>query len=487
MLSAACASGVASTFGSPIGGVLFSIEVTSSTYPVSNLWRCIVVTLFGSLFFYMWRKIGIISAHQISLFSTDFPPFPYEIHEIFLFILVGIICGFLGSFYIFVLTKMIQLRKSIRLLNDHRYYLVGAVALITALISFPAAQLMRFSPNYTINLLFGMEDLAIPNPLLHLSLVAVARFILTPISLALPIPSGLFSPVFAIGAFLGRLFGEIVKRTLWENTIPAYYAVVGASALSVGVTRAMSTIVVVFELTGQLSLMLPVILASIFAVGVANFFNEGIYDRLMKIRGLPLLNDIIQDEESSKVTAKDIMRTEINFICSEDTIETVQELLTKTSHTIYPVVDSKSSMILVGSVKRNDLEIMINNAYQRQLEGLHISPETPGDLELNDYSRNETAVQRIKDASEPEDDRISVGSFVVPLYSSPTLLLKSASGEQQILIPLDAAPMSTPVFTPLPKIHFLFLMLRLSHSFVTVAGKLVGVIAKKDLIILSET
>lgn len=39
MLTAAVASGVTATFGAPIGGVLFSIEVSSTYYMVSNLWK----------------------------------------------------------------------------------------------------------------------------------------------------------------------------------------------------------------------------------------------------------------------------------------------------------------------------------------------------------------------------------------------------------------------------------------------------------------
>jgi H+/Cl- antiporter ClcA len=39
MLAAAVAAGVTATFGAPIGGVLFSIEVTSTYYFVSNLWK----------------------------------------------------------------------------------------------------------------------------------------------------------------------------------------------------------------------------------------------------------------------------------------------------------------------------------------------------------------------------------------------------------------------------------------------------------------
>ena len=39
ILAAAVAAGVAATFGAPVGGVLFSIEVTASYYLVSNMWK----------------------------------------------------------------------------------------------------------------------------------------------------------------------------------------------------------------------------------------------------------------------------------------------------------------------------------------------------------------------------------------------------------------------------------------------------------------
>jgi chloride channel 2 len=53
MLAAACAAGMAATFGAPFGGVLFSVEVTATYYPVGNLWRSVFTTLFGSLLFYL--------------------------------------------------------------------------------------------------------------------------------------------------------------------------------------------------------------------------------------------------------------------------------------------------------------------------------------------------------------------------------------------------------------------------------------------------
>ena len=61
MLSAAAAIGVVATFGTPIGGVLFSVEVTATYYMVSNLWRCFVGAISCIVCFQRFVDLEIIS------------------------------------------------------------------------------------------------------------------------------------------------------------------------------------------------------------------------------------------------------------------------------------------------------------------------------------------------------------------------------------------------------------------------------------------
>ena len=51
MLAAAVAAGVTATFGTPVGGVLFSIEVTTTYYVVSNLWRSFFCSIWCVIMF----------------------------------------------------------------------------------------------------------------------------------------------------------------------------------------------------------------------------------------------------------------------------------------------------------------------------------------------------------------------------------------------------------------------------------------------------
>ena len=155
-----------------------------------------------------------------------------------------------------------------------------------------------------INELFGSArfDLSVrwssPSLTLNLVIYATCKFVFTCLAVGCPISCGVFTPVFLIGAAVGRCYGEVLNHLTPESmqapahhaaasprcsrahsaTGPTFhvapqitaggYAVVGAAAMAAGVTRTVSTAVIVFELTGQLNHMLPVLVAVLFACAV---------------------------------------------------------------------------------------------------------------------------------------------------------------------------------------------------------------------------
>ena len=114
----------------------------------------------------------------------------------------------------------------------------------------------------------------------NLVIFVIVKFCITILSITMPIPAGVFVPVFVIGAGFGRLVGEIMA--IWfpsglnpapvtddlppsfcdwgggSHIVPGGYAVVGAAALAGGVTHTISTSVIVFELTGVASTLICV-------------------------------------------------------------------------------------------------------------------------------------------------------------------------------------------------------------------------------------
>ena len=119
-----------------------------------------------------------------------------------------------------------------------------------------------------------------------------AKFVLTALCCSLPLPSGLFTPVFTVGALSGRLFGQgVTALSSYYGTSLTFsageFAVAGAAAFAGGVTRSIATAAIVMELTGQLHLQIPVAVCVLASYFVSNRFAPAVYDVLVKEHRLP--------------------------------------------------------------------------------------------------------------------------------------------------------------------------------------------------------
>lgn len=139
----------------------------------------------------------------------------------------------------------------------------------------------------------------------------------------LPVPLGMIVPAFKIGAGLGRFYGEgmaylfptglnpYMNRTDFP-IIPGAYAVAGSAAFAGGTTGALSSAVIAFEMTGQLTHLLPVIVATIASNLVAQYLGPSIYDSLIKLKKLPYLPAIIQSSSAAhRIFVEDFMRKDL--------------------------------------------------------------------------------------------------------------------------------------------------------------------------------
>merc|ERR1719210_2276484 len=142
MLAAACAVGVACCFGAPIGGVLFSIEVTSVYFAVRNYWRGFFAAVIGAIVF---RLLSIWFQDEetiVAVFRTTFPiEFPYDPQELIVFALIGVFCGVGGAMYVFIHRKYVlwmrsnkQLKK---FLQKNRFIYPLLISFLISALSFP--------------------------------------------------------------------------------------------------------------------------------------------------------------------------------------------------------------------------------------------------------------------------------------------------------------------------------------------------------------
>jgi H+/Cl- antiporter ClcA len=250
--TACSALGIAATFGSPIGGVLFSIEVTSTYYLIHNYWRSFFASAVGAVTI----KI-VVSQQQVHLlesFRTNLPEIKNLASvKLIAFILTGICCGLLASLFIWLYQRVIvwKTKHAGILAKITPFGEVFCVALITGIVSFPLL-FLRLDHASAVHALFTNNEIDLwykqmfPGELLdpthdaHVRggiilatlIYTVVKLCLTAVSITLPIPYGIYIPLFAIGAAFGRSFGELFALIFpEENMEPNGFAAIGAAAV----------------------------------------------------------------------------------------------------------------------------------------------------------------------------------------------------------------------------------------------------------------
>ncbi|XP_030077963.1 chloride channel protein ClC-Kb isoform X1 [Microcaecilia unicolor] len=400
MLVAAAAVGVSTVFGAPISGVLFSVEVMSSHFAVKDYWRGFFAATCGA---FMFRLLAVFNSEQetiTALFKTNFKvDFPFDFPETFFFMLLGALCGAVTCAYLFCQRWLLgYVRRNwltAKLLSTDKAVYSALVALLLASITFPPGLghflasrltmkelLTSLFDNKTWSLLSQNASLEKPlqvdpdnlwlewwDPTFTifgtLAFFIVMKFWMLILATTMPLPAGYFMPVFLYGAAIGRLIGEIVAYLfpagisaggVINPIIPGGYALAGAAAFSGAVTHSLSTALLVFEVTGQIAHILPVILAVLVANAISQKFQPSFYEGTIIVKKLPYLPRIRSRHIGSyKVTTEEFMRTDITVVAKDSNFEDVLKVMTSTEALEYPVVENTESMILVGTVKRSEL------------------------------------------------------------------------------------------------------------------------------------
>ncbi|KAM7361716.1 chloride channel protein 2 isoform 3-T3 [Cochliomyia hominivorax] len=404
MLAAACAVGVGACFAAPVGGVLFSIEVTTTYFAVRNYWRGFFAAVCGATVFRLlavwFQNADTVRALFLTNFTTEFP---FDPQELFVFALMGVISGLGGAAYVWVHRRYVLFMRSNKKMNKflqkNRFLYPGFLALLVSTLSFPLGtgqfiagelgtheQVTQLFSNFTWSQDYlTVEQAAIvthwmtpyTNVFINLSCYVLFTFLFSIVASTIPVPSGIFIPVFKIGAGLGRLIGESMH--LWfpqgvryggrlSPIIPGGYAVVGAAAFSGAVTHTVSVAVIVFEMTGQITHVVPVMIAVLISNAIAALLQPSMYDSIILIKKLPYLPDLLPSSSGMySIYVEDFMVRDVKYIWQGISYQKLKEVL-KSNKTLrsLPLVDSPDNMILLGSVQRYELIKMIEKHIGRE-------------------------------------------------------------------------------------------------------------------------
>ncbi len=286
LVAAGAGAGIAATFNTPIGGVLFATELMLPEISVNTFLPVAVATgtatFIGRLFF------GSEPAFSVPASLASIPTEPSSAITLVLYALLGAVTGVAGAGFI----------KGLHLLEDAFDKIPGRYlrhALGMLLVGLMIYGLWRTAGHYYIE---GVGYSTIQATLYgqitapwFLLLLFVGKLLATSISLGSGSSGGVFSPSLFMGATIGAAFASLVTMLFPFAPVsgPAF-AMVGMGAMVGGSTgAAMTAVTMIFEMTRDYDIVLPMILAVALALGVRRMLSrESIYTLKLVRRGHPI-------------------------------------------------------------------------------------------------------------------------------------------------------------------------------------------------------
>nr|WP_290668844.1 chloride channel protein [Ardenticatena sp.] len=352
LVAAGAAAGIAATFNAPIAGAIFALEVILGRFSARN---------FGAV------VISAVSASIISrIYLGDQPAFAvpaYPLHhlgELPIYVVLGVLAAIVAVIFIRVLYALedffdewgipMPLKTALGLL------LTGGVALLL-----PQYEILGPGLHMIGEVIAENVPLAFQTMILLLILKLAA----TSFTLGSGNSGGVFAPSLFMGAVLGGLVGQ-AAHALWPDVAinPGAYAIVGMAATFAGAARApMTAVLIVFEMSNDYKLILPLMLATVIATFFAEaLFKESIYTLKLKRKGITIQAgrdvDVLQ-----AVTVGEVMSRDFGAVSTNTTLSELSDFFARTHRHGAIVLDEQGK--LWGLVTVSDLDRAVEDELPR--------------------------------------------------------------------------------------------------------------------------
>ncbi|KAL3953527.1 hypothetical protein ACCO45_011483 [Purpureocillium lilacinum] len=367
-----------------------SLEQLSYYFPDKTMWQSFVCAMTAAVALQAFDpfRSGKLVLYQTK-YNTDWHGF-----EMIPYAILGILGGVYGGLFIKANMTVARWKKA-------RPWLPGPiaqvllVALLTALVNYPNFYMKLQTSELVSNLFSDCSRLlddqiglckkgaASASTIILLIFASVLGFFLATITFGLQIPAGIILPSMAIGALTGRAVGIIME--IWVTNHPKFfvfascepdvpcitpgtYAIIGAAAALAGVTRmTVSIVVIMFELTGALTYVLPIMIAVMISKWVGDAFSRrGIYESWIHFNEYPFLDNseemIIPDIPASQIMTR--IEDLVVLTTTGHTISSLNSILEMHPYRGFPVISDPRDAILLGYISRAELSYNIRTASQ---------------------------------------------------------------------------------------------------------------------------
>jgi CIC family chloride channel protein len=324
LVACGAAGGIAATFNAPLAGVFFSMELILRDFTTQSFGMVVLASVTASV-------IG-----RAALGNEPFLHLPAfgvtNFSQYLLFAALGLVAGAIGVGFTRVLYWIEDAcdwawRGPEWLRPAAGGFLLGGLLLVLP---------EMYGVGYPVldNSIAGKYAIG------FLIVLLLAKMVATSLTIGIGGSGGVFAPSLFIGAMLGSAYGQILHHVGPGVAGPAgAYALIGMGAVFAGAARApITAVVIMFELTGEYTIILPLMSAIVLATGVSHLLaRDSIYTLKLRRRGVDL--DAAPNSAIGNVTVGQVMEPIDGHIADTASLTDAADALSRAPHGQLPVLD----------------------------------------------------------------------------------------------------------------------------------------------------
>jgi CIC family chloride channel protein len=351
LVACGAAGGIAATFNAPIAGVFFALEIILGEFTIQGFSTVVISSVAASV-------IGRAVFGDAASFVV---PTEYGVASLWEFVfypVLGILAALLGVLYtrsIYWAEDFFDARKKV---PEWVKPAIGGMLLGGVAFLYPALTGVTWDKMPQVyNVGYNIIEGALANELVIGTAITLlfAKLIATSLTIGSGGSGGVFAPSLFIGAMLGSAF-ELILRMIFPSIIApeGAYALLGMAAVfSASAHAPMTSVIILFELTGDYRLILPLMLTVVVATMISQRLMKGesIYTLKLSRRGVRIKRGRDIDLMES-VLVRDVMQTKHSTINYRVPVSNLATLFFQTNQHAFAVLDDEGK--LYGIVSLND-------------------------------------------------------------------------------------------------------------------------------------
>jgi CIC family chloride channel protein len=331
LVACGAAGGIAATFNAPLAGVFFAMELILRDFAAQSFGMVVLSSVTASV---IGRAVlGNAPFLHLPAFGVQ------HLSQYAFFAILGLLSGVVG----------VAFTRVLYLIEDGCDWLwrgpewlrpaIGGVALGVVLLVLPE----MYGVGYPVlgASIVGKYSIGI------LLILLVGKVIATSLTIGIGGSGGVFAPSLFIGAMLGAAYGQTLQNIAPTSAGPAgAYAMIGMGAVFAGAARApITSVVMLFELTGEYKVILPLMTAIVLATAVSHLLTaDSIYSLKLRRRGINL-EDAPRASVLTTVTVGEVMKPVGPSLAKETTLLEAAAALAFVPAGQLPVVDAAGSYL----------------------------------------------------------------------------------------------------------------------------------------------